>query len=145
MNREQIQTEYRLKNQSIAPANTFELDEQSYAQFTKKLKDSGFNYDMQSSRILKDLKEMMQFEGYADITKDEIASLEQKLQHNLDHALTHFSKHVKRLIGDEIIKRYYGQKGEIIFGLRDDIDLEESYKILQDREQYNALLTPSEK
>ena len=138
-------TEYRLKNESIAPADEFELDDHSYALFTKKLKESGFNYDMQSSKILNELKEMMQFEGYADITKDEIASLEQKLQHNLDHALAHFSKHVKRLIGDEIVKRYYGEKGEIAFGLCDDTDLEESYHILNDKEQYNSLLSPAKK
>lgn len=138
-------TEYRLQHDSIAPAHTFELDNQSYAQFTKMLKASGFNYDMQSSRILKDLKDMIKFEGYADITKDEIAALESKLQHNLDHSLTHFSKHVKQLIGDEIIKRYYGQKGEIAYGLRDDADLEESYLILNDRARYNSLLAPAAK
>lgn len=138
-------TEYRLTHDSIAPAHLFELDDQSYAQFTKRLKESGFSYDMQSGNILKELKEMMQFEGYADITKEEIASLEKKLQHNLDHSLNHFSKHVKRLIGDEIVKRYYGQKGEIVYGLRDDTDLEESYNILSDRERYNNLLTAPKK
>ena len=71
--------------------------------------------------------------------------LEKKLQHNLDHSLNHFSKHVKRLIGDEIVKRYYGQKGEIVYGLRDDTDLEESYNILSDRERYNNLLTAPKK
>ena len=77
-----------------------------------------------------------------DITKEDIASLEKKLQHNLDHALTHFSKHVKQLISDEIVKRYYGQKGEIIYNLRDDTDLEESFRILEDMERYKEILSP---
>jgi carboxyl-terminal processing protease len=135
-------TEYKLKHEKIAPAETFELDDESYAQFTKMLKESGFNYDMQSGKILKDLKEMIEFEGYADITKEDIASLEKKLQHNLDHALTHFSKHVKQLISDEIVKRYYGQKGEIIYNLRDDTDLEESFRILENMERYKEILSP---
>ena len=135
-------TEYKLKHEKIAPAETFELDDESYAQFTKMLKESGFNYDMQSGKILKELKEMIEFEGYADITKEDIASLEKKLQHNLDHALTHFSKHVKQLISDEIVKRYYGQKGEIIYNLRDDTDLEESFRILENMERYKEILSP---
>jgi carboxyl-terminal processing protease len=138
-------TEYKLKHEKIAPAETFELDDESYAQFTKMLKESGFNYDMQSGKILKDLKEMIEFEGYADITKEDIASLEKKLQHNLDHALTHFSKHVKQLISDEIVKRYYGQKGEIIYNLRDDTDLEESFRILENMERYKEILSPQKK
>lgn len=137
-------TEYRLRYDTIAPADIFELSDKDYDIFKEKLLASGFSYDMQSSRLLKQLKDMIKLEGYEDIVKDDIASLESKLQHNLGHSLEHFATHVKRLIGDEIIKRYYGQTGGIVYNLRDDTDIEESYAILADPERYSAILAPKE-
>lgn len=135
-------TEYRLRHDTIASAEVFEISDDEYKIFKDKLIASGFSYDMRSSRMLKQLKEMIKFEGYEEVAKDDIASLEGKLQHNLGHALEHFAPDVKRLLGDEIVKRYYGQKGGIVYGLRDDTDIEESYDILSDSRRYNDILSP---
>ncbi len=135
-------TEYRLRYDTIAPADIFELGDDDYKLFKNKLIASGFSYDMRSSKMLKQLKEMIKFEGYEEVAKDDIASLEKKLQHNLGHALEHFSADVKLLLGDEIVKRYYGQKGGIVYGLRDDKDIEESFDILSDSERYAKILSP---
>lgn len=135
-------TEYTLRNDTIAPAATFEISDADYELFKKKLIASGFSYDMRSSKMLKQLKEMIKFEGYEEITKDDIASLEGKLQQNLGHSLEHFASHIKRLIGDEIVKRYYGQKGGVVYNLRDDTDIEEAFKILSDGERYKKILAP---
>lgn len=138
-------TEYRLRHDSIAPANIYEISDEDYEEFKKQLIASGFSYDMRSNKLLKQLKDMIKFEGYEEITKEEIAALEKKLQHNLEHALTHFAKHVKMLLNSEIVKRYYGQTGETIYNLRNDTDLEECYRILENKDNYKALLTPKQK
>lgn len=137
-------TEYTLRNDTIAPAATFEISDADYELFKKKLIASGFSYDMRSSKMLKQLKDMIKFEGYEEITKDDIASLEGKLQQNLGHSLEHFASHIKRLIGDEIVKRYYGQKGGVVYNLRDDTDIEEAFKILSDGERYKKILAPQQ-
>ena len=121
-----------------------ELIDADYELFKKKLIASGFSYDMRSSKMLKQLKDMIKFEGYEEITKDDIASLEGKLQQNLGHSLEHFATHIKRLIGDEIVKRYYGQKGGVVYNLRDDTDIEEAFKILSDGERYKKILAPQQ-
>ena len=137
-------TEYTLRYDTIAPAATFEISDADYELFKKKLIASGFSYDMRSSKMLKQLKDMIKFEGYEEITKDDIASLEGKLQQNLGHSLEHFASHIKRLIGDEIVKRYYGQKGGVVYNLRDDTDIEEAFKILSDGERYKKILAPQQ-
>ena len=71
--------------------------------------------------------------------------MEKKLHANLDHSLKHFSKNVKDLLATEIIKRYYGQKGEIIYNMREDIDLKESLKVLNDSDSYRKILSPAAK
>lgn len=135
-------TEYKMKHKSIAPAETFELSDEDYEAFKSYLKSTGFNYDKESYKSLMKFKKVLELEGYAEATKSEIEKLENTLQHNLDHDLTFFAKDVKRLISDEIIKRYYSQKGCIIYTLRDDEDLKESYNLLADKNKYNKILRP---
>ena len=135
-------TEYTLKHSTIAPAETFDITDQDYEEFKKLLKSRNFNYDLISVKVLKDLKEAVEFEGFSDIVKEEITSLEKKLQANLDHSLTHFEKEIRSLIADEIIHRYHGQQGRIIYNLREDIDLNEAYRILKDEKEYKEILAP---
>lgn len=135
-------TQYSLEHDSIAPAELYEITDEDYNKFKEYLISTGFNYDMQSSKILSQLKKMIEFEGYAEITKEEIVSLEKKLQHNLEHDLTHFAKDVKQLLTNEIIRRYYGQKGEIVYNLRNDSDIKESCNILNSTKRYKEILSP---
>lgn len=138
-------TEFRIKNKSIASPEEFTISDEVYDEFTAYLKSTGFSYDLQSAKILANLKKMIELEGYTDITKSEIEALEKKLHANLDHSLKHFSKNVKDLLAAEIIKRYYGQKGEIIYNMREDIDLKESLKVLNDSNSYRKILSPAAK
>lgn len=138
-------TEYTLKHDSIAPAETFAISDRDYDEFKKLLKSRNFSYDLISVKVLKDLKEAMEFEGFTEIAKEEIASLEKKLQANLEHSLTHFEKEIRSLIDDEIVLRYHGQKGRIVYNLREDICLKEAYRILGNEKEYKKILTPAEK
>ena len=138
-------TEYAIKNSTIAPADTFELSDEDYDEFKRLLKSRNFSYDLISVKVLKDLKQAVEFEGFSGIVKEEIESLERKLQTNLDHSLTHFEKEIRKIIADEIIHRYYGQKGRIIYNLREDTDIEEAFKILKNEKEYRNILSPTKK
>ena len=138
-------TEYTLKNKSIAPAEEFGISDQDYEEFKKMLKSRNFSYDLISVKVLKDLKQALEFEGFNEIAKEEIASLEKKLQTNLDHSLTHFEKEIRILIADEIIHRYHGERGRIIHSLREDIELSEAYRILGNEKEYKEILSPTKK
>ena len=138
-------TEYAIKNSTIAPADTFELSDEDYDEFKRLLKSRNFSYDLISVKVLKDLKQAVEFEGFSGIVKEEIESLERKLQTNLDHSLTHFEKEIRKIIADEIIHRYYGQKGRIIYNLREDTDIEEAFKILKNEKEYRNVLSPTKK
>lgn len=135
-------TEFCLKNEAIKPASTFTISDEVYDEFKKHLKSRNFTYDLQSAKMLKEFKKMIEFEGFATITKEEIESLESKLHANLDHSLAYFKEHVKNLLADEIVKRYYGQEGEIEYNLREDKELIECYNILKDNKRYKEILSP---
>lgn len=135
-------TEYALKHPTIPPVESFEITEQDYNDFKELVKKSDFKYDQQSEKILKTLKEMAEFEGYMEEAKNEFDALEKRLSHNLDRDLDHFSKDIKQLIADEIVKRYYYQRGSIIQQLKDDPDLKEAIKTLGDNGKYVSILSP---
>ena len=135
-------TEYALKHSTIASAETFDITHEDYEDFKSLLKSRNFSYDLISVKVLKDLKEAVSFEGFNEIVKDEITSLEKKLQANLDHSLAHFEKEIRKIIADEIIHRYYGQKGRIIYNLREDTDLGEAFRILGNEKEYKEILSP---
>ena len=136
-------TEYCLKHPTVAAPEQFEITDADYNDFKALVKKADFKYDQQSEKLLKNLKEMAEFEGYLTDASQEFEALEKKLTHNLDRDLDHFSKDIKNMIAIEIIKRYYYQRGSIIQQLKDDNDLKEAVKILGDSERYKKMLSAS--
>lgn len=134
-------TEYCLKHPTIPAPEAFEVTDADYAEFKEKVKKADFKYDQQTEKILKNLKEMAEFEGYLSDASEEFNALEKKLTHNLERDLDYFSKDIKEMIAVEIIKRYYYQRGSIIQQLKDDDDLKEAVKILAAPEKYKEMLS----
>lgn len=133
-------TQYCLKHPTIPSPENFIVTDSEYADFKAMVKKSDFKYDQQTEKMLKNLKEMAEFEGYLTDSSEEFKALEKKLSHNLDRDLDHFAKDIKTMIAMEIIKRYYYQRGSIIQQLKDDDDLKEAQKILATPEKYKEML-----
>ena len=138
-------TQYVIKHPTIAKVEDFQLTDADYADFKEMLKKRDFTYDRQSEEVLKKLKEFAEFEGYMENAKEEFAALEKKLQHNLDLELDRFAKDIKPLIAEEIVKRYYFEKGAVQETLKDDADLKKAIEVLQQLEEYNKVLTVAAK
>lgn len=134
-------TQYCLKHPTIPEPEKFEVTDTDYAEFKEQVKKADFKYDQQTEKILKNLKEMAEFEGYLEDASEEFKALEGKLQHNLDRDLDYFSRQIKEMIAQEIVKRYYYQRGSIIQQLKEDKDLKEAVKVLTDAERYKSLLS----
>lgn len=134
-------TQYCLKHPTIASPEKFELTAADYTDFKAMVKKADFKYDQQSEKILKTLKEAAEFEGYMQDASDEFKALEKKLNHNLERDLDYFSKDIKRMVTNEIVKRYYFQKGSLIQQLKDDNDLEAAIQILNNPAKYKEMLS----
>ncbi|WP_455673462.1 S41 family peptidase [Phocaeicola sp.] len=134
-------TQYCLKHPELAPLADFTITDADYADFKKFVIDRKFTYDRQSEKILKNLKEIAEFEGYIDDASDEFKALEKKLTHNLDRDLDHFSKELKSAIEQEVVKRGYYQRGSVVQQLKDDPDVKKAIETLNDKEGYAGLLS----
>lgn len=134
-------TQYCIKHPTIGSVADFKLTDADYADFKQMLKKRNFTYDRQSESMLKNLKEMADFEGYLEGAKEEFAALEKKLQHNLDLEIDRFEKDIKPLIAEEIVKRYYFERGAVQESLKDDVGLKKAIEVLRNPQEYTDILT----
>jgi carboxyl-terminal processing protease len=137
-------TQYCIKYPRIDEVADFKLTDADYAEFKSFLKKRNFSYDRQSEAMLKNLKEIAEFEGYMEGAKDEFVALEKKLQHNLDLELDRFEKDIKPLLAEEIIKRHYFEKGAVQETLKEDKVLRRALEVLQRPEEYKNMLKLAE-
>lgn len=134
-------TQYCWDHPTLASVDDFKLTDADYEAFKKLVKSRNFTYDRQSEKMLKSLKEIAEFEGYMTEAAEEFKALEKKLNHNLDRDLDYFAKPIKEYISQEIVTRYFYQRGAAIERLKDDTDLEEAIKVLQNPVRYREILS----
>ena len=135
-------TNWTQQHETIPPAEEFTVSDEDFEALKAYEKEKNFTYDRQSEKVLKNLKEVAEFEGYLE--KGDTAwfqTLEEKLTPNLDQDFDRFKKEVKRLMETEIAKRYYYQKGELLSNLKEDACLEKALEVLANRELYQSTLS----
>ena len=134
-------TQYCLEHETPASVEAFKLTEEDYKAFKEYVKSRNFTYDRQSERMLKTLKEVAEFEGYLEDASEEFKALEKKLNHNLERDLDNFSEDIKEFITQDIVTRYFYQRGAVMKRLEDDKDLEQAIKVLKDTARYKLILS----
>lgn len=133
-------TQYRNTHEQIAPPAAFELQDTEFQAFREFLIKEKFTYETASEDALDALVKTAQKEKYYDQSKAVIDDLRTKLSHNLDKDLQLFKPEIRSLLSDEIVGRYYYQKGRIEFMLRDDNGLTEARALLANADEYRKRL-----
>lgn len=134
-------TQYCWDHPAPASVDAFVLTDEDYDMFKELVKSRNFTYDRQSEKMLKSLKEIAEFEGYMEGASEEFKALEKKLNHNLDRDLDYFSRQIKTYIAQEIVTRYFYQRGAVMERLKDDEDLVKAVEVLNDRPRYSGILS----
>ena len=133
-------TQYCQNHPTIPAVKDFSITDADYAEFKKMVKDSDFKYDRQSEKRLADLKKTAQFEGYYDDAKAEFEALEKKFAHNLDREMDRQEKDLRKVMANEIVRRYYFQAGTVEEMLKDDDDTKRAIEVLGNPAEYNKIL-----
>lgn len=138
-------TDYTRLHPTMPPVAEFVVTDSLYTAFLAAVKASDFTYDRQSERALAALKELARFEGYAESASAEFAALEKKLTHDIDHDFRYFEPRIKELLADELVSRYYYQRGSIEQTLKADSAVIRAYRLLADESAYRAVLSGEKK
>ncbi|SMO60993.1 C-terminal processing peptidase-3. Serine peptidase. MEROPS family S41A [Saccharicrinis carchari] len=134
-------TRFVLENDKINAPENFEISDEVYEKFKQYVAtQKDFKYESATQDALKKLKEVAQREDYYKKSKTEFEQLEKMLTLDVQKDLNIFRKEVSKLLGSEIVKRYYHQKGAIKFALQDDQEVEKAIAIVEDSAAYNGIL-----
>ncbi|WP_407946976.1 S41 family peptidase [Parabacteroides sp. PH5-16] len=123
-------TDYVQKHKTIPPVDEFKVTDDDFEAFKAYAKEKNFSYDRQSEKILKNLKDVAEFEGYMDSDSTMFKELESKLTPDIERDFDRFKDQVKKIMASEIVKRYYYQKGALIESLKDDAVLDKALEVL---------------
>ncbi len=137
-------TKFRLENESIGDVNTFEVTDEIYSDFMTFVATQDFEYTTKSGEMMEQLKDVAIEEGFFNEASAEYNQLFDKFKPSKDRDLVKFKDQIITLLEDEIVGRYYFQKGRIQHSLVKDPFITESIKILNDLSRYNQILNIEE-
>jgi carboxyl-terminal processing protease len=133
-------TRYRNTHETIDAPAAFLLKEEDYQEFREFLIAEKFTYETASEDALEKLILAAKREKYFDVAKSAVEELKNQLSHNLEKDLERFKPEIKAMLADEIIGRYYFQKGRIEYMLRDDSGLSAALALLSKPDEYRSKL-----
>ena len=133
-------TNFCLAHPTIPPVGEFRLSDEDYAAFADSIGASGFEAGKPAQEMLKGLRDVIRREGYLEATRAELDALEAKLTYDVRADLMRFRKEVEPYLYDEIVHRYYYQKGGVQQQLLDDPCIERALQVLSDKDKYKKIL-----
>ena len=134
------EVDYIARHPSIAKPSEYEISDSEYEEFKQRVVDSGFTYDHETEKYLKNLVKLAKFEGYYDDAKEDFDNLEKKLRHNIAKDLDYNKSQIKKILANDIVAAYYYQAGAIENSLRGDKQMEEAVRIINNPEEYWKIL-----
>jgi carboxyl-terminal processing protease len=135
-------TQYANTHSSIAGPEEFKITDAIYAEFIAFAKQKNFHYESQSQELIRDLMETAKKEKYYDSATEEFHALEAKLTPDLETDLGRFRPEISELLEDEIVSRYYYQKGAIRAAIDEDHALNKTREILNNKELFARYFAP---
>ena len=131
-------TKFSTENAAIATPEEYEVTDDTYKQFIAFVKGNNFVYESQSEEELNDLIEHAKKDKYYGLAEKEFEALKAKLAPNFDKDSEEFKAEVKELLQDEIVSRYYYQKGAIRAAISDDKGIKKAIEELNSETAYSG-------
>ncbi len=128
------------KHDTISKPKYFQIDDNIYSDFTKFVTEKNFDYKTKTEESLNQLIETSKKEKYFDLAENEITQLKVKLAHDKGKDLINFRKEISELLVDEIVPRYFYQKGKIEASIIDDKEVMKAIEILDNKGLYTNIL-----
>jgi len=133
-------TDFVLAHPTIATAEEFSLSETDYQDFQKYALAQEFKYTTASEESLKKMKETAEKEGYFEEIKSDYEDMISKVTPSKERDLQKFKAEISEMLENEIVSRYYFQKGRTIASLKKDIVVQRAVTILTNSTELNTIL-----
>jgi carboxyl-terminal processing protease len=133
-------TEYRLKNEKIEEPEAFRINDGLYKEFRDYTLNQKFEYKTASVEQLKKWKEIAEAERTMNTAQGEFDALMKRITPDAGTDIEKFRDQIAMLLENEIISRYYYQKGRYRASFHNDQDLIKAQVLLKDVAAMNQIL-----
>ncbi|MCG9880555.1 MAG: S41 family peptidase [Bacteroidia bacterium] len=134
-------TQYRNSHDSIGDPKTFALSNADFETFKKMAESKELDYSTQTEKSLEELKKKAEQEKYFDAIKASYDKMKAQLKQDKQADLDKNKEEIISLLEEEIVKRYYFQRGRIEASFSHDLEIKEALNLFQNPTLYQSLLS----
>lgn len=139
-------TKYAAAHPEIASPEEFVMTDEIYNEFKQSIDPTTIQYDKVCESILDELEKAAKREGYLDEgVEKQIAALRESLRHDLDKDLDTQREQISEYLAPELLRRYYYNRGAIIYNLRFDPEITRAAQLFGNPEEYKSILSAPKK
>lgn len=120
---------------------TFKISDADYEQFRQFMTDKPIDFESATERKLKELKQMAEYEKYADRIGTELDAIAEKIKEDKETELTEFAPEIRSELSAMLIGKWYYAAGRIGYELQTDRDVKKATEILQTPATYTQIIT----
>jgi carboxyl-terminal processing protease len=133
-------THYVYQHPQTVDARNFTLSEEDYQQFITWMKDKNYTYKSNLEYGLQQLEEEARKEKYFSDLKTQLDQIQQRIVESKKNELMVHKEQIKMLLEEEIVSRFYLEKGGIETGFKHDQDIKKAVELVHNSAQYKKLL-----
>lgn len=131
---------YYLQHKSITAAREFALTDNEYKDFVTYLDGKKYEYTDKTEKVLDELKKAAEKEKSFETIKSEYEALKNKVNAEKKSDVQNHREEIKELLENEIVSRYYYQKGRIEYNFNHDTEIAKAVEVLNDKSLYTNIL-----
>ncbi len=133
-------TQYAYAHPSISEAKSFTLTDAEYQEFVTWAKSQSVTYESSLESELNDLIALSKKErSYTDL-KPQLDIIKTRMAEGRKNDLINFKDQIKPLLEEEIVSRYYFEKGIVETRFKTDNEVKKASQILRDNAEYKKIL-----
>ncbi len=121
---------YRTQHTTLPPADLFTVSDSLITDFIAFLKEKHFTYKTETSKYFADVLKMAYNEALDSTVLHTLENLQAQLNPSLETAIWNNKADIQEYLGQEIVSRYYFQKGATAYILRTDETLKRALEVL---------------
>ena len=129
-------TQFRYINESISSVEKFQITEDIFNDFEEFLSDKEYEYTTATEEALDLFIEISKEEEVYEQIQHKILNIENQLRDGKLNDLRENKQNINEFLANEIVSRYYYQKGRIVEDLKHDMEILKSVSLLNNLEEY---------
>ena len=133
-------TVYVSKHASIGEARNFSLTDFEYQEFVNWVKTKELNYKSPLEIQMSQLKAAAKNERLYDELKPQIEQIQSRLSEGHKNDMSTFKDQIKSLLEEEIVGRYYLERGQSEVSFKDDSEMKKAIEVLNNLTLYKKTL-----